>query len=331
MASAPVHAAPACCRRLVPRRATLRVPKRTARWSALNTGDPESRDRRPAFTLRALGTSDDTGEADGAVVETSHAFPPSLKTWRRVLRDVPLARILPRDSDFGAGMDDAVSAARDGATAERLAFFGDKILNAAVGRALYDRRGLTLSTGEMSILVARARSNQLFANLISKLLREDMVAATPRDAARLGRWHSVGTMVEAAAFLVHSEYGGDEAADAIAEVGAFLLAEAEAGPLASDATNHKGTLVELVAKGVPGSLRCKSVGRRPPDQEFEAVAELDGATATARARTKREAERRAARGVFEVLTRGGGGTHGRMWSGTPDVPIAPLQAFERDE
>ena len=298
------------------------------------------------------------GPADARGETHEQAFPPGLRTWHHALRDVPLARILPRDADFGAAADDAVAgascsavggekrrrrgahhaprdgasaeAARDGETAERLAFFGDKLLNSAVASAVYERHGLALSTGEMSTLVARARSNQLFARLLPKLLREDMVAATPEDAVRRGRAHSAGTMVEAAVFLVF-ENGGEAASAAIAEVGAFLLAEAAAGPTASDVTNHKGALVELVAKGVPGSLRSKGLGPHAPDQEFEAVAKLDGASASARARTKREAEQRAARGVFEALVSGRGRAHGGRWGGTPDAPVAPPQAFERDE
>ena len=299
------------------------------------------------------------GPADARGETHEQAFPPGLRTWHHALRDVPLARILPRDADFGAAADDAVAgascsavggekrrrrgahhaprdgasaeAARDGETAERLAFFGDKLLNAAVAAALYDRHGLALSTGEMHTLVARARSNQLFAKLLPALLREDMVAATPADAARRGRAHSAGTMVEAAAHLVSREYGGEAASAAISEVGAFLLAEAAAGPMASDVANHKGALVELVAKGVPGSLRSKGLGPQAPDREFEAAAELDGASASARAHTKREAEQRASRGVFEALLRGEGRAHGGRWSGTPDAPIAPPRAFERDE
>lgn len=317
MKSASARGTTACRERVVPWRATRRVPTR----AALRAADAESRARR----WGATGPADAPGETH------EQAFPPGLRTWHRALRDVPLARILPRDADFGAGADDAVALERDGETAERLAFFGDKLLNAAVAAALYDRHGLALSTGEMSTLVARARSNQLFAKLLPKLLREDMVAATPADAARRGRAHSAGTMVEAAAHLVHREYGGEAASAAIAEVGAFLLAEAAAGPMAWDVANHKGALVELVAKGVPGSLRSKGIGPQAPDREFEAVAELDGASASARARTKREAEQRAAQGVFEALVFGLGRAHGGRWSGTPNAPVAPPQAFERDE
>jgi dsRNA-specific ribonuclease len=269
-----------------------------------------------------MGPADDVTMDD----ENHASSPPSLKIWWRVLRDVPLARILPRDSDFGAGVGDE---RRSGETAERLAFFGDKMLNAAVASALYDLHGLSLSTGDMSTLAARARSNRMFANLLPALLREDMVAATPQDAVLLGRSHSAGTMVEAAVFLVRTEFGGADADAAIAEVGAFLLHSATAGGThVSDVVNHKGTLLELVQKGVPGTLRSEGVGPEGIDQEFEAVAELDGASAKAKARTKRGAEQKAARCVFHALVQGNGRAHGGVWTGTPDAPVAPQQAYE---
>ena len=52
---------------------------------------------------------------------------------------------------------------RDGDAAERLAFYGDKILNLSVARALYAQQMLeggdatTLSVGQMSVVVAAAR------------------------------------------------------------------------------------------------------------------------------------------------------------------------------
>ena len=48
------------------------------------------------------------GPADAPGETHEQAFPPGLRTWHRALRDVPLARILPRDADFGSGADDAV-------------------------------------------------------------------------------------------------------------------------------------------------------------------------------------------------------------------------------
>ena len=58
-----------------------------------------------------------------------------LATWRRLLAEVPLAEVLPRDNTFGV---DVPVEARNPDTTERLAFFGDKLLNAAVAEALYD-------------------------------------------------------------------------------------------------------------------------------------------------------------------------------------------------
>ena len=85
---------------------------------------------------------------------------------------------------------------------------------------------------------------------------------------------------------------------------------------------------ELVQKGVPGTLRSEGVGPEGIDQEFEAVAELDGASAKAKARTKRGAEQKAARCVFHALLQGNGRAHGGVWTGTPDAPVAPQQAYE---
>jgi|TARA_B110000977_G_scaffold108371_1_gene141058 dsRNA-specific ribonuclease len=262
--------------------------------------------------------------------ETSHASsPPSLETWRRVLRDVPLARILPRDSDFGAGVDIATSSMRHGETAERLAFFGDKLLTQSIASALYSKHGLSMSTGDMSTTAARAMSNHLFAKLLPDLLRQDMVNATPKGREILERKHSAGTMVEACVFLVAAEFGGDDADAAIAEVGAFLLHSASAaGAHVADVGNHKGTLLELTQKGVPGTLLSTRVGPEGIDREFEATAELDGARATAMARTKKGAEQAASRKVFQALIQGQGRSHlGGAWSGTADAPVAPPQAY----
>lgn len=250
-----------------------------------------------------------------------------LATWRRLLADVPLAEVLPRDNAFGV---DVPVEARNPDITERLAFFGDKLLNAAVAEALYETQmragGLNSPLGEMTKLVAAARSNALFARLLPRLLREDMVAAVPPDAlAARTKHHSVGTMVEAAVFLVHRR-GGHEGAVAVAEVGAFLLSQAEVGsPLARDVANHKGVMYEFMAKGASGSMRARGLGPQSPEQLFEATATLDGATAVATARTKREAEQRAARGVFEALIRDG------RWAGTTENPVPPPEAFERRE
>ena len=189
-----------------------------------------------------------------------------LATWRRLLAEVPLAEVLPRDNTFGV---DVPVEARNPDTTERLAFFGDKLLNAAVAEALYDTQmrtgGLNSPLGEMTKLVAAARSNALFARLLSRLLREDMVAAVPPDAlAARTKHHSVGTMVEAAVFLVHLR-GGPEGAVAVAEVGAFLLSQAEVGsPLACDVANHKGAMYEFMAKGASGSMRARGLGPQSP-------------------------------------------------------------------
>ena len=65
-----------------------------------------------------------------------------------------------------------------------------------MARALYAQEvdaggdATTLSVGEMSTLVAAARSNLLFARLLPRLLTPDMIAAVPANALV---WHRVGT------------------------------------------------------------------------------------------------------------------------------------------
>ena len=49
-----------------------------------------------------------------------------LRTWKRLIVDVPVLPVLPKDASFGGG----ISAERS--DAERLAFYGDKILNRSV-------------------------------------------------------------------------------------------------------------------------------------------------------------------------------------------------------
>ena len=106
-----------------------------------------------------------------------------LRTWRKLIVNVPIEKILPRDISFGPGIE------RDGDAAERMAFFGDKYLNLSVAKAL-ERQLLdgdeTMSIGEMSVLCSSARSNMLFAKLLPKLLTPDMVcllytSPSPRD------------------------------------------------------------------------------------------------------------------------------------------------------
>ena len=49
-----------------------------------------------------------------------------LRTWKRLIVDVPVLPVLPKDASFGGGI---IAERRD---AERLAFYGDKILNLSV-------------------------------------------------------------------------------------------------------------------------------------------------------------------------------------------------------
>ena len=201
---------------------------------------------------------EDATENESSEEEEDNDDDVRLRTWKKLLAKVPTASVLPRDTSFGVGVVEG----RDGDAAERLAFYGDKILNLSVARALYKQEmdaggdATTLSVGEMSVLVAAARSNLLFARLLPRLLTPEMVALVPENALEEGRQHSVGTMVEAAVFMVHE--GCDEGPEAVEEVGAFLLSEAEAHVGAI--SNYKGILLRLLDRGVPGTLRTKVGG-----------------------------------------------------------------------
>jgi hypothetical protein len=77
------------------------------------------------------------------------------------------------------------------------------------------------------------------------------------------------TMVEAAVFLVHE--GCDEGPAAVAEVGAFLLAELDAhmprrlrrkwthvgAMVGATSSDYKGTLLRFLRRGVPGVLHIE--------------------------------------------------------------------------
>ena len=79
-----------------------------------------------------------------------------LRTWRRLIMDVAIERILPRDVSFGPGIK------RNGDGVERLAFFGDKYLNLSVALALENQlaeNGETMSVREISALCSSAQSN----------------------------------------------------------------------------------------------------------------------------------------------------------------------------
>jgi len=263
-----------------------------------------------------------------------------LRTWRKLIVDVPIDRILPRDVSFGPGIE------RDGDAAERLAFFGDKYLNLSVALALENQlaeNGETMSVGEMSVLCSSARSNMLFAKLLPKLLTPDMVAAVPEEAIVEGRQHSVGTLLESCAYLVRTE-GGEEGAAAVDELGAFLLEEAE--KQAEDVHNYKGALYELIAKGVDGHVVTVDKmgeamsGEASHPQRFESQVELDGVRATFLGRNKREAERGAAKNVLEklfererqrVLSGEDLGSRGGSWQGTPERPVPPPLLLRKNQ
>jgi len=162
-----------------------------------------------------------------------------LRTWKRLLEEMPTASVLLKDPSTGGK-----------AVVRRMAFYGDRYLNASVAHAMQlqhppgirnarrgsrgnntaNKRALdTTSLGRMSTLFGKGTSNMLLARLLPRLLTPDMVAAVPAAATSAdtkSHQHKLGTMVEAVIFLVYE--GFPEGPDAVAEVGAFLLAHAGA-------------------------------------------------------------------------------------------------------
>ena len=162
---------------------------------------------------------------------------------------------------------------------------------------------------------------RLFARLLGVLSARTWWRRSQLDAlAARTKHHSVGTMVEAAVFLVHLR---GPRAPSPSRRWARSSSQAEVGsPLACDVANHKGAMYEFMAKGASGSMRARGLGTAVPRATLRGNGDLTAPRAVATARTKREAEQRAARGVFEALIRDG------RWAGTAENPVPPPGAFE---
>jgi hypothetical protein len=161
-----------------------------------------SRTRGPSPLVPAAAAvaeeEDDAEEEDAANDEEVEGDDVRLRTWKRLIAGIPLELVAPTDAAFRGG---TVEERRD---AERLAFYGDTIINTSVVRAMYAQQtraggdATTLSLGEMSTLTAKAISNLHFARLLPRLLTPEMVSAVPANALAQGNQHSIhsmGTMV----------------------------------------------------------------------------------------------------------------------------------------
>ena len=118
--------------------------------------------------------------------------------WQRAVKAVPLAKVLPRALG-GVGNDAKVAA-----------FFGDKVLGAAV--ALAQRRAVgpdEQRIGSLTELQSRAVSNEFMRTHFTDImpLHAGLVHQHQDNSAH------VGTMVEAAVTAVHDDGGHEAIAD----------------------------------------------------------------------------------------------------------------------
>ena len=192
---------------------------------------------------------------------------------------------------------------KDGDAVRRMVFFGDKLLGSSVAQALQKQRndsgGDTMTLGELSTLFGLTTSNLLLASLLPRLLppcMEAAVATISASAITTCRNHSLGTMVEAAIYLVHEKY--EEGPDAVAEVGAFILAQARSAP--SGNTSYVSMHHNREHQDVTGSLF-------PSKMRSKGTAKLDKAAATLKEweeikkkRQKRKTNQKAIRRVVSA-------------------------------
>ena len=150
---------------------------------------------------------------------------PPLSQWLLAVASVPRQKLIP--PGLGAETDEA----------NVDAFYGDKVLGAAVARAL--RHVEPNEIGYMSIVSSEAVSNRNLAQKLEQILptQSDGIAKISSRAL-----HDAGTMVEAAVAAVDGMDDGDRAIRNLAE---WLVSEA----ISTVATgNSKGRLLEMGGK-----------------------------------------------------------------------------------
>ena len=150
---------------------------------------------------------------------------PPLSQWLLAVASVPRQKLIP--SGLGAETDKA----------NVDAFYGDKVLGAAVARAL--RHVEPNEVGYMSIVSSEAVSNRNLAQKLEQILPTQSDGIAKISSREL---HDAGTMVEAAVAAVDGMDDGDRAIRNLAE---WLVSEA----ISTVATgNSKGHLLEMGGK-----------------------------------------------------------------------------------
>ena len=166
---------------------------------------------------------------------------------------------------------------------ELAAFYGDKLLGAAVAGALL--KHLKASGQESrhmaTVLASVALSNSFLARNVHQILPEFL----NNNLLQVSD-HRVGTMVEVAVAAVHAK---DDGAEAVHDLATWLVREASMNP----DPNAKGRLLNL--GGTVESIQVSGTDHQPV---FHATAELQGRCAFAHGHSKKQAEQLAAAGLF---------------------------------
>ena len=190
---------------------------------------------------------------------------PPLTEWHRAVASVSREKLLP------LGLGAATNAANVNA------FYGDKLLGAAVAREL--RHVEPNEEGYMTIVFEEATSNKNLAEKLRQILptQSDGIADI---ISQHHQQHDAGTMVEAAVTAVHDAGGGDAA---IRNLARWLVSQA----ISIAAThNSKGRLLGLGGK--LEAVRIEGFPQHAP--QFRAVATLNGKSAEAIGGTRKQAE-----------------------------------------
>mmetsp|Transcript_23081 Transcript_23081/g.64094 ORF Transcript_23081/g.64094 Transcript_23081/m.64094 type:complete len:461 (-) Transcript_23081:501-1883(-) len=220
-----------------------------------------------------------------------------LARWRQAAAKVPPVQVLPLGF-FGT------------AAANTAAWYGDRILSAAIAREL---RGLarSCSPGQLTAIYSAAASNENMAVHIDLLLPPCLLDTIPPLQSAAMQVHDYGTMLEACIQAV-----ADEDPEAVAELARFLVSSVmrtgvdtsadsvdeelkgaefgtEDGPPWMLDGNPKGRLLEL-----GGELTCERVGGLEHAPVFLAEARIEEHSAQARGGSKKAAEKEAAAAVL---------------------------------
>jgi len=183
------------------------------------------------------------------------------------------------------------------------ALLGDKILGSAAATALLKQvssssgtngdtstTNTTTNTGHLTKRISAAVSNAFLAQHAPHIFpaQHYSLITSNNTNNNLSDWE-IGTAVEAAVCAVHAVNP-----DAVAQLAEYLVTQQ--GTQRSD-PNTKGRLLEL-----GGTVTSQRTGGGDHNPVFEAVAQLDDATATAKGPNKRRAEMLAAARVLQAAT-----------------------------